>query len=186
VWLRATPPGARIVAVVVGLTVGLVAGVASAQVDSQDSVQVAAGRFAGRTWSLSLANRHDRRCYDLHISNGQFGSTLRICTPDARVRRIWKPLYDSSDGHSTIGLALTSPRVRSVRLLIGHPNSGRHDNWVHKQTRGITKRQVHRAHVKRNFRFVVLHSRGTLCERQVVAFDRKGQRIDKRRVPCEF
>jgi hypothetical protein len=31
----------------------------------------------------------------------------------------------------------------------------------------------------------VLHSRGTLCVKGVILFDRKGDRIDDRRVPCE-
>jgi hypothetical protein len=52
-------------------------------------------------------------------------------------------------------------------------------------TRRISRGEARRAKVRRNFRFAVLHSRGTLCVKGVILFDRKGDRIDDRRVPCE-
>ncbi len=53
-------------------------------------------------------------------------------------------------------------------------------------TKRMTRHQARRADVRRNFRFVVLHSRGNLCVKQLVLFNRKDDRIKKQRVPCEF
>ena len=54
------------------------------------------------------------------------------------------------------------------------------------RTNRMTRRQALRAGVRRNFRFVVLHYRGSLCVTRVVLFNRDGDRIEKQRVPCEF
>jgi len=91
-----------------------------------------------------------------------------------------------SDGSATVELDVTRSRVRSMRVKIGHPKSNRPDEWIHVRTRRITRHQAHKASVRRNFRFAVFHSRGNLCVKQVILFNREGDRIDKMRVPCEF
>jgi hypothetical protein len=73
-----------------------------------------------------------------------------------------------------------------MRLLTGHPRSTRPDNWIRIRTRRITRGEARRAHLHRDFRFVVPHSLGTLCVKKAVAFNRKGGRIDKLEGPCEF
>ena len=87
---------------------------------------------------------------------------------------------------ATVELDVTRNRVRSMRLRIGHPKSDRSSEWIRVRNRRITRRQAHKAGVSRNFRFAVLHSRGSLCVKEFVLFNRDGDRIDKQRVPCEF
>jgi hypothetical protein len=177
----------RIVAVVLCLATGLVAVTASAQGNSKGhKVRVAAGTFAGRSWFVSLYGRGGRRCYALRLNGRQVSGGTGTCRADARVDSTWKPLFGVSDDSATVMLALTSPRVRSLRLLTRHPQTTRPDNWIRVRSRRITRGQARRAHVKRNFRFVVLHSRGTLCVPEVVAFNGRGERIDKLSGPCEF
>jgi len=50
----------------------------------------------------------------------------------------------------------------------------------------MTRHQARKAGLKRNFRFVVLRSRGNLCVKEFVLFNKDDDRIERRRVPCEF
>ena len=73
-----------------------------------------------------------------------------------------------------------------MRLKIGYPRSNRPSEWIHVNNQRMTRREARKAGVKRDFRFAVLHSRGNLCVKEFVLFNKDGDRIDKQRVPCEF
>jgi hypothetical protein len=91
-----------------------------------------------------------------------------------------------SDADATVGLEVTRNRVRSMRLRVAHPRSGQPTRWTRVDSERMTRHQARRAGLKRNFRFVVLRSRGNLCVKEFVLFNKDDDRIERRRVPCEF
>lgn len=90
-----------------------------------------------------------------------------------------------NNNSATVELDVTRNRVRSMRLRIGHPRTNRQPEWIRVHNRRITRHQADEANVRRNSRFGVLHSRGTLCVMRAILFNRKGHRISDQRVPCE-
>lgn len=86
---------------------------------------------------------------------------------------------------ATVELDITRPRVRNMRLKIGHPRTNRKPEWIRVRNRRITRHQAEEANVRRNWRFAVLYSRGTLCVERVILFNRNDHKIDDQRVPCE-
>jgi hypothetical protein len=149
-------------------------------------VTVARGKFAHHTWSLAVKGRHHLRWYYLTLNGPSASGSSATRRSDRRRPPLWSRLMGDADGDGAIELDVTRNRVRSMRLEIGHPKSNRPDEWIHVKTRRITRHQAHEASVRRNFRFAVLHSRGNLCVKRVILFNRDGDRIDEMRVPCEF
>jgi hypothetical protein len=178
-----------IVLVLAGIAAVVVAVGAIAAGDSKGgkNVTVARGKFAHRTWSFAVQGRGRQRCYALTLNGPQESSSGGTCGPDRRPP-LWSRVMGASDlnDSATIELDVTLNRVRSMRLKIGHPKSNRPDEWIHARNERMTRREAQKAGVRRDFRFAVLHSRGTLCVKQVKLFDRHGDRIKKMRVPCEF
>jgi len=151
-------------------------------------VTVAHGKFAHRSWSLAVRGRRHQRCYYLSLTGRSSSTGTATCRSDRHRPPLWSRLVGIGDlnDSATVELNVTRNRVRSMRLRIGHPKSDRPSEWIHVRNRRITRAQAHKAGVRRNFRFKVLHSRGLLCVRKVVLFDRNGERIERYRVPCEF
>jgi len=109
-----------------------------------------------------------------------------MCVPEGRPHPFFRQLLGVSEDDGTVQMYETKARVRTTRLRIAHPHSGRPAHWTHVRNRRITRHQAHESGVTRDFRFAILHSRGNLCVKRAVLFNRDGDRIDKRRVPCEF
>lgn len=151
-------------------------------------VTLARGKFAHRSWSLVVKGRHHQSCYELDLTGRESATGAATCSSDRNRPPKWSRLVGVSDlnDSATVELNVTQERVRSMRLRIGHPKSNRPSEWIRVHNRRITRRQAHKAGVTRNFRFAVLHSRGNLCVKEFVLFNRKGDRLDKQRVPCEF
>ena len=169
--------------VIVGVASGAIAGAVS----NGKKVRVAHGRFAHRTWSLAVQGQGHHRCFELQLDGPIQSSASGTCGPERRPP-LWSRVMGMSDlnDSASVELDVTRNRVRRMRLKIGHPKSNRPSEWIHVKNRRITRRQARKAGVDRNFRFAVLHSRGSLCVKAFVLFDREGDRIEKQRVPCEF
>lgn len=150
-------------------------------------VRVAQGKFAGRYWSLKVQGRHHRRCYELSLRGKSIVQTGGTCDPGRHRPALWSRVMGIGDQNdsATVELNVTRTRVRQMRLRIGHPRTDRPPRWMRVRTRRITRPEARKAKLRRNFRFAVLHSRGTLCVKRVILFDRKGDRIEDKRVPCE-
>jgi hypothetical protein len=175
------------------LAIGVIAAILAGQAMAGDSgngqkVTVDRGRFAHRSWSLAVQGRHRQRCYFLSLKGREQSGGTATCQSDRRRPPLWSRLVGISDlnDSATVELNVTRTRVRSMRLRIGHPRSDRPSEWIHVRTRRITRRQAHKAGVRRNFRFAVLHSRGNLCVKGFALFNKDSDRIEKQRVPCEF
>jgi hypothetical protein len=168
----------------------LVAGLAAAQAFAGDAkgreTTVAHGRFAHHTWSLSVQDQHRHRCYQLSLTGQSSATGVAMCEPDRRPHPFFRQLLGVSDENATVQMYETKARVHSMRLRIAHPGSGRPSHWTTVRNRRITRSEARRSGVSRYFRFAVLRSRGNLCVKKAVLFNREGDRIDKRRVPCEF
>jgi len=164
----------------------ILAGQAVAGGSKAQHVTVARGKFANHSWSLAVKGRHRQRCYELSLTGESSSGATGTCRPDRHRPPLWSRLMGNSDENGTVELDITRNRVRSMRLRIGHPRSDRPSEWIRVRNHRITRRQADKADVRRDFRFAVLHSRGTLCVKKVVLFNREGDRIDKQRVPCEF
>lgn len=149
-------------------------------------VQAAHGEFAGRSWKLAIGGHHRQRCYLLSLS-GRVNGGVGTCRGDRRPRD-WSRLIGVSDlnDSATVELNVTTKRVRRMRLRVRHPRSNIKANWISTRTHRLSAKKAREAHVKRNFRFAVLHSRGSLCVAKVVLFDKAGGKLDGFAVPCEY
>ena len=118
-----------------------------------------------------------------HLTGGS-----ETCRPDRRPAGDWTRVIGGSDlnDSATVELDITRRKVRSMRLRTKHPHSQIKANWVRAKTHRMSAEEASEAHVKRNFRFAVLHSRGNLCVTKVILFDKSGDRIDRFGVPCEY
>ena len=181
----------REVAVVVALSFGLIwpsAGALAAP--STRFLPVASGRFLGRTWSLGIGKSNDRRCYELsmrgRIRRKRFG--MRI---ESTVQRTLEPTprrVRSQNNSTSVELDITSPRVRRLTLLLGHPpamprSPHRKPTWLTVATRAITVAQAAKAHVNKAFRFAIVAGAGSNCVEHVRAFDSSGQLLESIAVP---
>jgi hypothetical protein len=169
------------------VAVSLAAQALAGDASTGKKVRVAQGRFAHRTWSLDVEGQRTQRCYELALNSSHESSVTGTCGPDRRPP-LWSRVMGNSDlnDSATVELNVTRNRVRSMRLRIGHPKTNRPSEWIHVHNQRMTRHEAHRAGVRRDFRFAVLHSRGTLCVKGFVLFNREGDRIEKQRVPCEF
>jgi hypothetical protein len=175
--------GSIIVAAV--LIAGALAGQALADASKGHDVTVARGMFAHHSWSVAVHGGHHHRCAEVSLSGQTSAGGAARCEPDHRPP-LFGPLLAISDDDATVGLEVTRNRVRSMRLKVAHPRSGQPTRWTRVDSERMTRHQARRAGLKRNFRFVVLHSRGNLCVKEFVLFNKDGDRIERRRVPCEF
>lgn len=153
-----------------------------------DVVELASGRYAGREWSFVVSGPKEQRCLGLRTFGGGWGSEGTICEEDEPVQRLWSTGFgDAAENDaSTIAVNLTSPRVASVRLLLGHPGPHRHaSTWRFLRTRSPSAQQLEEASLGFPFNFVVLTGIGNLCVEKVRAFDRSGKRLAKLSLPCE-
>jgi hypothetical protein len=177
---------ASILALLIAICTGLVAALAIA--DTPESyVGVARGKVAGEQWTLGLASHRGRRCFALGLL-GQFYGETSYCEAAGEPPELWQRRTGNADERAAVEIDVTTPRVRKLKLLLGHP--GGHPvrpTWETMPTRLITAAQAAEAHLKRNFRFAVPSGRGpNLCVEKVRAFDRNGVLLESISVPCEF
>lgn len=152
-------------------------------------IELASGRYAGRDWSFGVNGPHEERCLVLQTIGGGWSSEGTICEEDEPIKGVWDSgLGDAAaNDASTVAVNLTSPRVASLRLLLGHPGPHRHaSTWRFLHTRSPTSQQLEEAGLESPFNFVVLTGIGNLCVEKVRAFDHSGLRIAKFSLPCEY
>jgi hypothetical protein len=117
-----------------------------------------------------------------------YSGTVTYCEAGGRPPDLWQRRVGNADESSAVELDITSPRVRKLELLLGHP--GRHSRpstWETVATRMMSPAQAAEAHLARNFRFAVLTGRGAnLCVEKVRSFDREGGLLESLSVPCEY
>lgn len=166
---------------------GGVAGLANAA-SPESYVQVATGRVAGDMWTLGIARQGRRRCFSLDLLGN--GSTVTSsCESAAKPPEIWQRRTGLADESASIELDLTQPRVRRLKLLLGHPGGQpeRRPSWTTVFPQLITSTEAADAHLSRDFRFAVLSGSGAnLCVEKVRAFDGRGRLIESISVPCEY
>jgi hypothetical protein len=176
-------PRARVVIALVALTALVATIEATAALPPPSKfVRVAAGTIGNNSWKLGIAGQARRRCYRLSLAGGDVESSGITCTRDSRPGRDWRQLMGTGNDTASVELDLTRTRVRTMKLLTG-PSPTR---WIHVRPRRLSRDQARRAHVKRDFRFAVLHAaRDKLCVKRVILFDRHHQKLSDDRVPCE-
>ena len=182
----------RVAALVVVLSFGVVLPSAGALAGpSPRFLPVASGRFLGRTWSLGIEKANDRRCYELSLG-GRIGGGDSVCESNRQFNEPWSRRLGESDlnNSASVELDITSPQVRRLELLLGHPpatprSPHRKPTWLNVATREITGAQAAKAHVNKAFRFAIVAGAGNLCVEKVRAFDSSGRLLENITVPCE-
>jgi hypothetical protein len=184
---RHSIPKVLIVAAVLTLALSVLLATIAVADTPESYVPVASGKFAGRTWTLGAVGDGGRRCFALTLIS-RYSGTVTYCEADGRPPDLWQRRVGSADESSAVELDITSSRVWKLELLLGHP--GRHSRpstWETVATRIISPAQAAEAHLGRNFRFAVHTGRGAnLCVEKVRAFDREGELLESRSVPCEY
>jgi hypothetical protein len=108
-----------------------------------------------------MAGRQSKRCFRLRL----FGNTVQgisvVCQSDRRPVRNWTPVTGMTTEGNSVLLAVTKKKVHSVRLRVRHPHSHIEPGWLRANTHRLSFAEAREAQVKRNFRFVVVGSRGT-------------------------
>jgi len=145
------------------------------------------GEVGGVRWSLRMAQQHGERCYDLFTIRGTWGSDGTVCG-GRDPRGDWSPVLGDAgaDGEPSIELNLTSPRVRTLNLLLGHPVSHKPATWTEFRTHVLNPKQARISHMPRDFRFAVVTEVESACIEAVEARDRWGHVVLDEEVPCEF
>jgi hypothetical protein len=164
-------------------------GAAIAPAAESKVVELASGRYAGREWAFNVSGPKDERCLGLQTLGGGWSSEGTVCEEEVPIRRFWSSGFgDAAENDaSTIAVNLTSPRVASLRLLLGHPGPHRHaSTWRFLHTRSPSPQQLEEAGLESPFNFVVFTGIGNLCVEKVRAFDRSGHRLAKLSLPCEY
>ncbi|MGH2973756.1 MAG: hypothetical protein ACRDLL_02665 [Solirubrobacterales bacterium] len=139
-------------------------------------VRVAEGQIRAQTWSFAIGGHKGKRCYKESLRSRNSNGWTSVCFSDKRPQSNWYPISGIGDAGAVVFPSVTKKRVHSVRLQIGHPRSnGSH--WLRLDTHRMNFAQARRAHVKRNFRFVVLTSHRNICVLKVVMFDGSGSKI---------
>jgi hypothetical protein len=183
-----TPLAPRRVVVAGLLVLFISASVAAALPRSFTTVD--AGRLADSRWSLGVGAAPGERCFQLRLSGGNAG-TFRAAICDQRIPMHWQwqRVFGVGGGNGpfpVVELSISSSRVRRVNLLLGHPGMHRPPNWHAYEMRLLKPGEAKRAHLKRAFRFAVLTGLGNLCVTKVRAFDRDGDLVEARSMPCEY
>jgi hypothetical protein len=164
----------------------LAAAAVSATGSNPPFVRVAHGRVAGHSWGLSIAGRRSKRCFRLKLVGNTVQGISVDCQPDRRPVSDWMPVTGMTTEGTTVLLAVTKKRVHSVRLRVRHPHSHIEPGWLRANTHRLSFAKAREAQVKRNFRFVVVGSRGNLCVTKAILFDGSGSPIMRLRTPCEY
>lgn len=145
------------------------------------------GSFAGVRWELGMARIYRQRCFALSVDRPEWSSEGRVCggrPPEGDWSHV---LGDAGEGSEpSFELNLSSPRVRSLNLLLGHPGTDREASWHLFPTHVLNVRQARISHMPRDFRFAVVAAYGPTCVEAVEAFDRWGHVLMDEEVPCEY
>lgn len=145
------------------------------------------GTFAGVTWEVGMARIHRQRCYSLSTARSEFSGEGRACGGDPPMGDWGHVLGDAGErSEPSFELDLTSPRVKSLNLLLGHPGTDRTASWHRFQTLVLNARQARISHMPRDFRFAVIAAYGPTCVEFVEAVDFSGQVVMDEEVPCEY
>ena len=158
-------------------------------VATEKYVRVDGGKVAGQRWTLTMSRRGSKmRCYRVVLEDWGIDEVARCENIYHSREWLWRRVTGVADEFAALELDVTAPSVRRLKLLIGHPGSnGRPSAWQSVVTRRLSRAQARRVGLARNFRYVVLASRGrNLCVEKVLAFDRLGHRLGGFSVPCEF
>jgi hypothetical protein len=144
------------------------------------------GEVDGVRWSVRMARQHGERCYDLFTLRGRWGGDGTVC--GGGPRGDWSRVLGDAgaDGEPSIELNLTSPRVRTLNLLLGHPVSRKPARWEEFPTHVLNAKQARTSHMPRDFRFAVVTEVESACIEAVEARDRWGHVVLDEKVPCEF
>jgi hypothetical protein len=145
------------------------------------------GTFAGVPWEVGMARIHRQRCYSLSTARSRFSGEGRVCGGGPPMGDWGNVLGDAGErSEPSFELDLTSPRVRSLNLLLGHPGTDRTASWHRFQTLVLNGRQARISHMPRDFRFAVIAAYGPTCVEAVEAVDFSGQVVMDEEVPCEY
>jgi hypothetical protein len=167
------------------ISLALLAAVVSAD-RSGNYVVAASGKASGHRWTLEAGRERGQRCFKLSLAAQTLGIATTCETP-AEPPRLWSRIVGNSDETASVELDITAPRVSHLKLLLGHPGSRGPSTWWAGPTRSLNEAEASQAHLKANFRFVVLAGRGpNLCVEKVRAFDRDGRLLESLSVPCEY
>jgi hypothetical protein len=150
-------------------------------------VRVDEGEVGGVLWSVRMARQHGERCYDLFTLRGAWGGEGTVCG-DSGPPSDWSHVLGDAgaDGEPSIELNLTSPRIRTLNLLLGHPVSHRPPTWKEFPTHVLNAKQARISHMPRDFRFAVVTEVESACIEAVEGRDRWGHVVLSEEVPCEF
>jgi hypothetical protein len=149
-------------------------------------VHVDGGHFGSNRWTLWMKGKRRQRCVELGAANERGILVGGECGPGGPPPDgPWaQELGGGTSGRHAVSLVfqVTVPRVRSLTLLLGPRPLTR----THIQTKLLGRRQARHAHLARDFRYAVAHRQGTLCIKEVTAFDRNRRPIAHIHSPCEL
>jgi hypothetical protein len=165
------------------------AGVAAAGTSGR-FVVVDSGEVDDTIWVVGMARVHYERCYGIKTLRGGWEGLGKTCGKGGPLlgQKDWRRVIgDAGEGEDvSIELDLTSKRVWTLNLLLGHPGSSREPDWRRFHTHVLNAKQAKISHLPRDFRFAVLTDSGNLCVEAVEAFDRRGNLLLDESVPCEY
>lgn len=149
-------------------------------------VVAASGKVSGHRWTLQAGRQRGQRCFKLSLTAQTLGTAM-TCEMPAKPPRLWSRVVGNADETASVELDITTRRVARLKLLLGHPGRRGASTWWAGPTLSLSKAEASRAHLKANFRFVVLARRGpNLCVEKVRAFDRDEHLLESLSVPCEY
>jgi hypothetical protein len=153
-------------------------------------VVVESGEVGNTSWAVGMARIHNERCYGMKTVRDGWEGLGKVCGKGGPLsgQKVWRrAIGDGGEGEDlSIELDLTSKRVWTLNLLLGHPGSSREPDWRQFHTHVLNAKQAKASHLPRDFRFAVLTDSGNLCVESVEAFDRRGSLLLDESVPCEY
>lgn len=135
-----------------------------------------------------MARKHGERCFSLSVLRGTWESDDTGCGAGPFLHGAWSHVLGDAgaDGEPSVELNLTSPRIRTLNLLLGHPLSGKPATWTEFPTHVLNAKQARISHMPRDFRFAVVTEVESSCVEAVEGFDRWGHVVVNEKVPCEY
>jgi len=110
---------------------------------------------------------------------------LRVCNAGSgEAPGIWSPIQGYVGDDFSLALYLTSLRVARVKLRVKQRGGGSSVRML--ATRRLSREQSDRARVRRDFRYVVVTSRGEGCVVAVTAYNSAKERLGHKNLPCEI